>query len=389
MPSVYHTIGAYRMEPASLYFSNMEREPHLILRNLTKTFRDGRGNTVIAVDNVSMTVHKGEFVTLIGPSGCGKTTTLRMVAGIETPDSGEILLQSTPITDIPQRDRVMPLVFQSYALFPHMSVYDNIAYGLRLRNTPRDIIAHDVALTCQMVDLAGLEHRYPGELSGGQQQRVALARALVLKPGIILFDEPLSNLDPRLRTQTRSAIRRVQQLLKITILYVTHDQGEALTLSDRLIVMQGGAVVQEGTPQSVYRDPKTPFVADFIGEANFLDGIVTETSPESVTATVSSVTTTLLSRRLAETITPGDPVLIAVHPDAIILSRTDTSNTIRGEIESIAFAGPYMEFTIAYEDGWIKVTAPELDAFGKPWQMGEAVFFSFTAERARVFGVEP
>lgn len=367
----------------------MEREPHLILRNLTKTFRDGRGNTVIAVDNVSMTVHKGEFVTLIGPSGCGKTTTLRMVAGIETPDSGEILLQSTPINDIPQRDRIMPLVFQSYALFPHMSVYDNIAYGLRLRNTPRDIIAHDVALTCQMVDLAGLEHRYPGELSGGQQQRVALARALVLKPDIILFDEPLSNLDPRLRTQTRSAIRRVQQLLKITILYVTHDQGEALTLSDRLIVMQGGSVVQEGTPQSVYRDPETPFVADFIGEANFLDGIVIETSPVSVTATVSSVTTTLLSPRLAETITPGDPVLIAVHPDAITLSRTDTSNTIRGEIESIAFAGPYMEFTIAYEDGWIKVTAPELDALGKPWQMGETVFFSFTAERARVFGVEP
>lgn len=377
------------MEQASLYFSHMEREPHLILRNLTKTFRDGRGNTVIAVDNVSMTVHKGEFVTLIGPSGCGKTTTLRMVAGIETPDSGEILLQSTPINDIPQRDRVMPLVFQSYALFPHMSVYDNIAYGLRLRNTPRDIIAHDVALTCQMVDLAGLEHRYPGELSGGQQQRVALARALVLKPDIILFDEPLSNLDPRLRTQTRSAIRRVQQLLKITILYVTHDQGEALTLSDRLIVMQGGSVVQEGTPQSVYRDPETPFVADFIGEANFLDGIVIETSPVSVTATVSSVTTTLLSPRLAETITPGDPVLIAVHPDAITLSRTDTSNTIRGEIESIAFAGPYMEFTIAYEDGWIKATAPELDAFGKPWQMGETVFFSFTAERARVFGVEP
>jgi iron(III) transport system ATP-binding protein len=367
----------------------MNRERHLVLRNLTKTFRDGRGNRVVAVNDISLTVYKGEFVTLIGPSGCGKTTTLRMVAGIEVPDSGEILLKDTPITEIPHRDRVMPLVFQSYALFPHMSVYDNIAYGLRLRNTPGDIIAHDVALACQMVNLAGLEHRYPGELSGGQQQRVALARALVLKPEIILFDEPLSNLDPRLRTQTRSAIRRIQHLLKITILYVTHDQSEALTLSDRLIVMQGGSIVQAGTPQTVYRDPATPFVADFIGEANFLDGVVSEITQDTVVITISALPVTLPRTLVYDTIAAGDRVLVAVHPDAIQISRTNTPAGFSGEIESVAFAGPYMEVTIAYEDGWVKATAPEMDEAGTPWLPGQAVYFSFTARRARVFGVEP
>ena len=246
-------------------------ETYLELKNLVKDFVDGRGETVRAVDDISLKIRRGDFVTLLGPSGCGKTTTLRMIAGFEQATSGTIELEGRDISATPPYRRNMPMVFQSYALFPHMTIFNNIAYGLKLKNVSREQILNDVTETCRMVNLDGVEKRYPGELSGGQQQRVALARALVLKPEIILFDEPLSNLDPRLRTQTRSAIRRIQHLLKITILYVTHDQSEALTLSDRLIVMQGGSIVQAGTPQTVYRDPATPFVADFIGEANFLD----------------------------------------------------------------------------------------------------------------------
>jgi iron(III) transport system ATP-binding protein len=253
-----------------------QAEKYLDLNNVVKVFQDGQGGRVRAVDDVSLSIKKGEFVTLLGPSGCGKTTTLRMVAGFEVQNSGDIILNGKNIDNVAAYDRNMPMVFQSYALFPHMSIFENIAYGLKVRKMSRETIRNDVAMACQMVNLSGLEKRYPGELSGGQQQRVALARALVLKPEIMLFDEPLSNLDAKLRIQTRTEIMRVQQMLGITALYVTHDQSEALSMSDRIVVMNQGKVEQFGTPEEIYASPATPFVADFIGNANFVNVLVKE-----------------------------------------------------------------------------------------------------------------
>ncbi len=224
----------------------MSGETYLQLKNLTKQFNDGRGTVVTAVDDISLTIHKGEFVTLLGPSGCGKTTTLRMVAGFEVQNTGDIILDGKFINNVAAFNRNMPMVFQSYALFPHLTIFENIAYGLKIKKLSRDVIRNDVAMACQMVNLVGLEDRYPGELSGGQQQRVALARAIVLKPEIILFDEPLSNLDAKLRIQTRNEIKRVQQLLGITALYVTHDQSEALSMSDRIVIMNRGKLCRSG-----------------------------------------------------------------------------------------------------------------------------------------------
>ncbi len=363
--------------------------PHLALENLSKTFRDGRGNRIEAVRNFSLRINHGEFVTLIGPSGCGKTTTLRMIAGVEEPDSGRILLDGAVVTAMSPQQRTMPMVFQSYALFPHMTVFDNISYGLRLRSMTRDVIAHDVALACQMVGLVGVEHRYPGELSGGQQQRVALARALVLKPQIILFDEPLSNLDPRLRTQTRTAIRRVQQLLGITIVYVTHDQSEALSLSDRVVIMQNGDIVQEGPPRQVYRDPVSPFVADFIGQANFLDGTITALTGTAVQVTIQDVDLTLPLDRCPPNVEIHSDVLVAVHPEALTISRDPGGGRIAGVIESTSFRGPLVEYVIACGSGWVTVVTPDREDQTAGLTEGVKVYLSLDHQAVRLFGTEP
>ncbi|HNZ94708.1 MAG TPA: ABC transporter ATP-binding protein [Sphaerochaeta sp.] len=216
---------------------------------MSKIYAPSRQHHIKAVNDLSFTIDKGEFVTLVGPSGCGKSTTLRMIAGFLRPTSGDILIEGKSITALGPEMRNIPMVFQNYALFPHMTVFENIAYGLEAKNLPFDAVAHDVAMICQMLNLVGTETRHPNELSDGQQQRVALARALVLKPKIMLFDEPLSNLDPRLRIQTRFEIKRMQQLLGITVLYVTHDQAEALSIPDRILVMNRGTIVQEGSPE--------------------------------------------------------------------------------------------------------------------------------------------
>lgn len=225
-----------------------------------------------AVKDVNLTVNPGEFLTFLGPSGCGKTTTLRMIAGFETPSSGQILVDGQDITNVPANERNMGFVFQNYALFPHMKIFDNVAYGLRIRGESSEQIRAKVREGLEMVGLTKAEQRYPNQLSGGEQQRVALARVLVLRPRILLMDEPLSNLDAKLRLHMRTEIRRIQQDLKLTCLYVTHDQKEALTMSDRIMVMNRGHIEQLGTPMDLYEDPATPFVADFIGQANLIPG---------------------------------------------------------------------------------------------------------------------
>ena len=225
-----------------------------------------------AVNKVSLDIEPGSFVTLLGPSGCGKTTTLRMIAGFESPDEGGIWLGGEKIDELTPDKRDTAMVFQSYALLPHYNIFDNVAYGLKLRKLPKDEIKKKVTDILKLVGLEGMEARMTNQLSGGQQQRVALARALVLEPGVLLFDEPLSNLDAKLRVSMRTEIRRIQQKAGITAVYVTHDQSEAMSISDKIIIMNAGKIAQMGTPREIYYHPVSEFVADFIGDANFLKG---------------------------------------------------------------------------------------------------------------------
>ncbi len=253
---------------------------YLTLENIVKTFPPRGGSSeVTAVNGVSVAIEKGELVTLLGPSGCGKTTTLRLIAGFEFPTSGSIQLDGQEINILPPHKRDMSMVFQSYAIFPHLNLYENIAYGLHVKHVPGPEIKQRVARVMELVQLTGLEARAPNQLSGGQQQRVALARALVMEPKVLLMDEPLSNLDAKLREQMRTEIRHIQKRLGITSVYVTHDQIEAMTLSDRVVVMNQGIIEQIGPPMEVYRHPQTRFVADFIGRANFVAGEIAGRDP--------------------------------------------------------------------------------------------------------------
>ena len=243
------------------------------LDHISKIYQDPKtGKDFKAVDDANLIIEPGSFVTLLGPSGCGKTTTLRMIAGFESPDEGEIYLGDQPINELTPNKRDTAMVFQSYALFPHYNVFDNVAYGLKLRKMDKDTIRKKVMDILELVELGGMEARMTNQLSGGQQQRVALARALVVEPSVLLFDEPLSNLDAKLRVSMRTEIRNIQQRVGITAVYVTHDQSEAMALSDQIIIMNKGVVAQIGTPQEIYYRPGNTFVANFIGEANFLQG---------------------------------------------------------------------------------------------------------------------
>ncbi len=247
--------------------------------------RDGSGE-VRAVDDVSVDIASGEFVTLLGPSGCGKTTTLRLIAGFEFPTYGDIVLDGKVINELPPNRRDMSMVFQSYAIFPHLNVYENIAYGLKIKKLSNQEIRRKVSDVLTLTELQGLENRAPNQLSGGQQQRVALARALVMEPKVLLFDEPLSNLDAKLRVLMRSEIRRIQQDLGITSVYVTHDQDEAMVLSDKIVVMNLGRIQQVDSAVEIYRRPHNRFVADFIGRANFLPVQITSVDPDGWTFTL-------------------------------------------------------------------------------------------------------
>ncbi|MGN0907854.1 MAG: ABC transporter ATP-binding protein [Bullifex sp.] len=243
------------------------------LEHISKIYQDPKtGKDFYAVKDTDLNIEPGTFVTLLGPSGCGKTTTLRMIAGFESPDEGEIYLGEEPINELTPNKRDTAMVFQSYALLPHYNIFDNVAYGLKLRKVPKDEIKEKVMKILDLVQLSGMESRMTNQLSGGQQQRVALARALVIEPSVLLFDEPLSNLDAKLRVEMRTEIRRIQQEVGITAIYVTHDQSEAMAISDKIIIMDKGVVAQMGTPEDIYYHPVSEFVADFIGEANFLRG---------------------------------------------------------------------------------------------------------------------
>ena len=302
------------------------------LKHLTKKFEDG----FLAVSDFNLEVKKGEFVTFLGPSGCGKTTTLRMIAGFDLPTEGQILLNGRDITKLPPYQRPINTVFQRYALFPHMNIYENIAFGLRQKKTKEDIIKKKVKKVLDLVDLEGFEGRSVQTLSGGQQQRIAIARALVNEPEILLLDEPLGALDLKMRKEMQLELKQMHDELGITFIYVTHDQEEALTMSDRIVVMSEGRIQQLGTPEDIYNEPKNAFVADFIGESNIFNGIMTGK---------------LRARfcggefECVDDIEEGTHITAVVRPEDVEITPPE-DGTIRGIVSSVIFKGMHYEITI-------------------------------------------
>ncbi|MCE4625193.1 MAG: ABC transporter ATP-binding protein [Desulfurococcales archaeon] len=307
------------------------------LENVTKVF-----GPVVAVDHVSLDIESGEFFTIIGPSGCGKSTTLRVIAGFEVPEEGHVYFDDVDVTFKKPYERNTAMVFQNYALWPHMTVFENVAYGLRLRKFSEDEIRRRVKEVLEMVGLEGLENRYPLQLSGGQQQRVALARALVVEPQVLLLDEPLSNLDAKMRVEMREELKNLQRRLNITTVYVTHDQIEALSLSDRIAVMNKGKILQVGKPDELYFRPATLFVADFLGRSNILDGEVIEVlEPHKVLVRVPDLGADIVASTYNMI---RGRVKIVVRPEGIQTAGFDViENVFDAEVENVMFLGDKLE----------------------------------------------
>ncbi|HEX9015462.1 MAG TPA: ABC transporter ATP-binding protein [Chloroflexota bacterium] len=325
----------------------------LELKQLCKSF-----GTTVAADNVDLQVTPGELISLLGPSGCGKTTTLRMIGGFVEPDSGEILIGGDDVTGVPANKRDCGFVFQSYALFPHMTVFDNVAYGLNLRKVPKSEIKARVHQVVEMLNLSGMEGRYPKQLSGGQQQRVAIARALAISPRLFLLDEPLSNLDAKLRERVRFELRAIQKQTGITTIFVTHDQSEAMVLSDRIAVMNQGRIEQVGTPEEIYFRPRTKFVADFIGQNNFIEGELASSSPQADTAEVLVGGRRLLAT-FDQSAKPGQKVIACIRPEFIQILPAGAStpdgetNLFEGKIILAAFLGSEWRYEVRTDAGFV------------------------------------
>lgn len=325
----------------------MEHTANIIeLRHITKTYEDGFS----AVSDFNLEVKKGEFITFLGPSGCGKTTTLRMIAGFDLPTEGEILLNGKPITELPPNKRPINTVFQRYALFPHMNIYENIAFGLRQKKTPENVITKKVKKVLELVDLEGFERRNIDTLSGGQQQRVAIARAVVNEPQILLLDEPLGALDLKMRKEMQLELKEMHRELGITFIYVTHDQEEALTMSDKIVVMAEGKMQQIGTPEDIYNEPANAFVADFIGDSNIFNGIMTGK----------------LKARFCggefvcvDDVEEGTHITAVVRPEDVILTAPEKGR-IRGTVTSVIFKGMHYEITV--ESGKNEIVAQSVNS---------------------------
>ncbi|TMH03470.1 MAG: ABC transporter ATP-binding protein [Betaproteobacteria bacterium] len=321
---------------------------------------------IAAVRDVSFTIGEGSLVTLLGPSGCGKTTTLRMIAGLELPTSGTIAIGGSDVTRVPASERDVSMVFQSYALFPHMTVLDNVSYGLTVARLPRAEVAERAHTALATVGLTGFDTRLPSELSGGQQQRVAVARALVLEPGVLLFDEPLSNLDARLRRQMREEIRDLQQRLSLTVVYVTHDQSEAMAVSDRIIVMNKATIAQEGAPRDLYEQPSDVFVAGFMGDANRVRGMLTRIDDRLGELAIGPLKVTLAHRGLA-----NGAVDVSIRPEAIeFRNGNDADAALAGTVRKAAYIGGSMEYTVDTAIGQLFIVSMAVD---RPLAVGASV----------------
>ncbi|MBQ1471377.1 MAG: ABC transporter ATP-binding protein [Eubacterium sp.] len=309
------------------------RKALIELKNITKTFEDG--NTVL--DDFSLRINENEFITLLGPSGCGKTTTLRIVGGFERPDSGRVFFEGRDITDMPPNKRPINTVFQKYALFPHMNVGDNIAFGLRVSGKSESFIRDKVRETLKMVNLSGFQKRRISSLSGGQQQRVAMARAIVNEPKLLLLDEPLGALDLKLREEMAYELIRLKNELGITFLYVTHDQEEALTMSDKVVVMNGGYIQQMGTPEEIYNEPQNAFVADFIGDSNIIDGVMVRDREVRLCGRVFPC--------VDEGFGQENPVDVVVRPEDVIIGKPG-EGALDGVVSHNVFIGVHYEMEI-------------------------------------------
>jgi iron(III) transport system ATP-binding protein len=313
------------------------------LEGVSATMQDRNRGEITAVRNVDLEVSPGELMTLLGPSGCGKTTTLRMIAGFQEPSGGKISIAGRDVTRVPANQRDIGFVFQNYALFPHLTIFGNVAYGLQVRNKSTAEIERAVAEALELVGLGGFGGRLPNELSGGQQQRVALARAIVIRPRVLLFDEPLSNLDAKLRVSMRSEIRNLQQALRITTVYVTHDQEEAMAISDRIAVMETGRIVQLDTAEVLYRHPASAFVAGFIGRANLLRATVESVNGDEAILDVGGQK---LGVRAEGAPAPGNPVGVVVRPESIAIAESDTGLT--GVVRVRTYLGDKIEYEVAF-----------------------------------------
>nr|WP_245293229.1 ABC transporter ATP-binding protein [Mongoliimonas terrestris] len=349
---------------------------YLSLQGLTKRYHD-----FLAVEAIDLDVAQGEFVALLGPSGCGKTTTLRMIAGLVPTSGGRIVVAGQDLTAVPPHKRDMGLVFQSYALFPHMTIAQNVAFGLEMRRLPRMEIAARVAEAVAMVRLEGREDRRPAQLSGGQQQRVALARALVVRPSILLFDEPLSNLDAKLREEMRSEIREIQQRLGTTALFVTHDQDEALTMSDRIVVMSHGRIEQIGRPEDLYERPATPFVARFVGRTNRFTG-----NAHGTTIRLGDLAVRAATQR-------SGPVEVMIRPHRVALAAAgcvpaDGLNSVTGIVRRTTYSGDFVQYLVD-ADGLTFMVEEATVGHGRIAPAGTAVTLTWAPADTLVYEAAP
>lgn len=339
--------------------------------NITKKF-----NETTAVDNVSCNFEAGTLTTLLGPSGCGKTTSLRIIAGLERATSGKILVDNEDVTLLPATDRDVSMVFQSYALFPHMSVIENVSYGLKMINVNKEEYIEKALETLKLVNLEGYENRMPSELSGGQQQRVAVARAIVLEPKVLLFDEPLSNLDAKLRRQVREDIREIQQKLGVTTIYVTHDQEEALAISDKVIVMNNAVIAQEGNPKDLYNFPKNKFVANFIGDANVVKAEIINKQSNTYELKLAEINVKIECDNDL-----NSSVSVALRPEKIEIKRSNDNNCIHATINNASFVGSSYQYILNSELGKLYVISNDTnDVF----EVGEEVFLNLNEKDIRV-----
>ena len=344
----------------------------VIIKNAVKKYGD-----FTAVNGISLNIEQGEFFTLLGPSGCGKTTLLRMIAGFNTVDGGEICFDEQVINNLPAHKRDIGMVFQNYAIFPHLNVADNVAYGLKARKVPKEQITPRVDEALRMVQIDQLKTRQPNELSGGQQQRVALARAFVIEPGVLLMDEPLSNLDAKLRVQMRTTIKKLQRRLGITTIYVTHDQEEALAISDRIAVMKEGNIMQIGRPEEIYRKPANPFVANFIGVSNFVDCTVDGQDPKAASVKLHDGYSFQMPLRAPYS---GD-VILSARPEQLFFSEKG----IPGKVNLSVFLGDFIQYEVQLHTGQVL----ELNEYTKDVDSakadGEEVHISFNPKQVSLY----
>lgn len=307
------------------------------LENVTKSFNDEK-----VLDSITLSIKKNEFFTLLGPSGCGKTTMLRIIGGFETADDGNVFFDGVNINDVPPNKRNLNTVFQKYALFPHMNVYENVAFGLKIKKTPKDVIDKKVKEMLALINLKGYEKRSVTSLSGGQQQRVAIARALINEPEVLLLDEPLGALDLKLRKSMQTELKKIQQRLGITFIYVTHDQEEALTMSDTIVVMKGGVIQQMGSPVDIYNEPKNAFVADFIGESNIIDGVM----KKDLLVNFAGRDFVCVDKGFEE----NEPVDVVVRPEDIKIVEDAEGAMLKGHVDSVIFKGVHYEMKVSSDD---------------------------------------